>query len=40
MTIPLAVLEVLVYGALIVSAVGPITLLVLLWRDWKGGKLW
>jgi hypothetical protein len=40
MTLPVSVLDFMVYGALLVSAVTPIVLLVLLFRDWKGGKLW
>ena len=40
MTFPLVVLEVLVYGALLVSAYTPVLLLYLLYRDWKGGRLW
>lgn len=37
---PLSVLQVLVYAALAVSALAPLILLTLLYRDWKGGKLW
>ena len=40
MTVPLYVLEAMVYGALAVSALAPLILLGLLYRDWKGGKLW
>lgn len=40
MTLPLTVLEILVHGALIVSALVPLLLLWLLYRDWKEGKLW
>jgi hypothetical protein len=40
MTVPLLVLEVMVYGALAVSALAPPVLLALLYRDWKRGKLW
>lgn len=40
MTFPLIALELLVYGALLVSAVAPLLLLALLYRDWKEGKLW
>lgn len=40
MSVPIQVLEIMVYGALAVSAMAPVVLLVLLWRDWRGGKLW
>ena len=40
MTVPIQVLEIMVYGALGVSAAGPFVLLYLLWRDWKAGRLW
>jgi len=40
MTIPLFLFDALVYGALAVSSLAPILLLVLLYRDWKAGKLW
>lgn len=40
MTVPLFLLELMVYGALAVSALTPIVLLALLYRDWKEGKLW
>lgn len=40
MIFPLAVLEVMVYAALVVSACAPVILLVLLYRDWREGRLW
>lgn len=40
MTIPLSILQVMVYAALLVSACTPIALLVMLCRDWKQGRLW
>ena len=40
MTVPLFVLQALVYAALTVSAAAPIVLLALLFRDWKRGNLW
>jgi hypothetical protein len=40
MTVPLSVLDAMVFGALIVSAITPVLLLVLLVRDWKRGELW
>ncbi len=40
MTLPLVVLEVLVYAALVTSAVTPVALVWLLVRDWRSGKLW
>jgi hypothetical protein len=40
MTIPLYLLDTMVYTALTVSAIGPVLLLYLLYRDWKKGCLW
>ena len=40
MTVPLFVLQAMVYVALTVSAAAPVVLLVLLFRDWKRGNLW
>lgn len=40
MIFPLVILEVLVYAALAVSALAPVILLALLYRDWREGKLW
>lgn len=34
------VFEILVYGALLMSGAGAITLLILLARDQKGGRTW
>jgi hypothetical protein len=33
-------LQILVSGALIITIIAPVLFLVLLFRDWKGRKLW
>lgn len=37
---PLGFVSALVFGALALTACGLIMLLVLLWRDFRAGKLW
>ncbi len=40
MTIPVSVFSGLILAALALVVVTPLVLLVLLLRDWRGGKLW
>ncbi len=40
MILPEAALAALIYGALGLTCLAPVLLMVLLWRDWRRNRLW